>query len=159
MAIFTSFNPKTLYISTFSHVAASSTSTPSSSSQSWPSGWHALAGAGDGSNGDPQVDPPNTHTDTNTPSTIGVRHKSKSDWRLGGWGVLEEGGDAVEMQKSGTGYRNKSNRKLKHTLLYIINQTYGIILSALHFDWRQMNNGVCKYGKGSPYFLAQSGNG
>lgn len=69
MAIFTSFNPKTLYISTFSHVAASSTSTPSSPSQSWLSGWHMLAGVGDGSKGDPQVDPPPslpTHTYTNT---------------------------------------------------------------------------------------------
>lgn len=65
MAIFTSFNPKTLYISTFSHVAASSTSTPSSPSQSWPYGWHTLAGVGDGSKGDPQVDPP-THTHTYT---------------------------------------------------------------------------------------------
>ena len=168
MAIFTSFNPKTLYISTFSHVAASSTSTPSSPSQSWPSGWHSLAGAGDGSKGDPQVDPPPTHTHThtdaltrpNTPSITGFRHKSKSGRRLQeeGGDELEEGGDAVEMQKSGTGYRNKSDLKLKHTLLlYLINQTYGTILSALHFDRGQMNNRVCKYGKGSPYFLAQSG--
>lgn len=56
---------------------------------------------------------------------------------------MEEGGDAVEMQKSGTGYRNKSDIKLKHTLLlYLINQTYGTILSALHFDRGQITEFV-----------------
>lgn len=43
-----------------------------------------LAGAGDGSEGDPQVDPPpppNTYTQTNTPSITGFRHKSKSGRR------------------------------------------------------------------------------
>lgn len=44
----------------------------------------------------------------------------------------EEGGDAVELQKSGTGSRNKSSVKLKHTLVYLISQS--IVLSALHLD-------------------------
>lgn len=124
MAIFTSFNPKTLYISTFSHVAASSTSTPSSPSQSWPSGWHTLAGAGDGSEGDPQVDPPPqplTHTQTHShkqthPRLQGfaINPKAGEDNKRGGTRWRKD--DAVEMQKSGTGYRNKSDIKTKaHT--------------------------------------------
>lgn len=50
--------------------------------------------------------------------------------REGGEG--EEGGDAVELQKSGTGSRNKSSVKLKHTLVYLTSQS--IVLSALHLD-------------------------
>lgn len=168
MAIFTRFNPKTLYISTFSHVAASSTSTPSSPSQSWPSGWHTLlAGVGDGSKGDSQVDPPShTHTHThwhtqtqaNAPLITGFRHKSRAeDYKRGGTRWRKE---ATLSKCRNQGQDTEINLiwKLKHTLLlYLINQTYGTILSALHFDGRQMNNRVCKYGKGSPYFLAQSG--
>lgn len=62
MAIFTSFNPKTMYISTFFHVAARSTSTPSSPSQPRPAGWQGWEmAAKETSLGGP---PPPTHTHT-----------------------------------------------------------------------------------------------
>lgn len=75
MVMLSSFNPKTLYISTFSHVAASSTSTPCSPSRLWPSRWGGLARVGDGIEGDPQVDPLSpwhTHTRTQT-NTLNCR--------------------------------------------------------------------------------------
>lgn len=90
MATFNSFNPKTLYISTFSHVAASNTSTPSSPSQSWSSGcthWRR----GDDSKGDPQVDPP-THRHTQTQKThpwlqgFGINPKAGENDEGGGGG-------------------------------------------------------------------------
>lgn len=153
MAIFPSFNPKTLYISTFSHVAASSTSTPSSPSQSWPSGWHTHWQRGGGEKkrgGDPQVDLPSplphippsppplqvhtqmhAHTRTHAHShtnkhtlDYGVffRHKSESVRRRqeeeeeAGRGCKKKkwrrDGDAVEMQKSGTGCRKQSDGEL-----------------------------------------------
>lgn len=125
-------------------------------------------GVGDGSKKEtPKVDPPDTLTYTQThshkqtliPGFFAINPNAGDDDKKGGE-VEEGGGDAVEMQKSGTGNRDKSDLKLKHTLLsllYLINQTFGTILSALYFDRGQMNNRVCKYGKRSPYFLAQSG--
>ena len=102
MAIFTSFNPKTLYISTFSHVAASSTSTPSSPSQSWPSGWHSLAGAGDGSKGDPQVDPPPTHTHTRTQ----MHSHDQTHPRLQGFAINPKAGEDSK-RRGGTSWRKE----------------------------------------------------
>lgn len=79
-----------------------------------------LAGVGDGSKGDPQVDPPPslpthtyTNTHTHTPSTTGFCHKYKRRRRQWGRGRargavvggVKAGGNAVEMQKSGTGYK------------------------------------------------------
>lgn len=76
-----------------------------------------------------------TCTFTNTSSIPGFRHRSVQDETTTRGGTEEGGGGAVEMQISGTGFWNKSNRKLKHTLVqYLINQNYGSIISALHFD-------------------------
>lgn len=99
---------------------------------------------------------PDTHT-----------NKHALDYRvfainLNAWEDDGEGGCKVgrrrlsEMQKSGTGYRNESDIKTKaHTIISY--QKYGTIVSALDFDWRRTYSRACKYGKGSPYFLAQMG--
>lgn len=88
----------------------------------------------------PRWTPRHTHTDTltqtNTPSITGFCHKSKSGRRRQEGGGARWRKEATLSKCRNQGQDTEINliEKLKHTLLYLLNQTYGTILSALHFD-------------------------